>query len=100
MKIATALIAPAMVAAFALAGCMEGRPTPLPGPPRACNADRAQNLIGQRATPALVGKAKRRSGASVARRITPEMRVTMEFRADRVNVWVSTDGRAERISCG
>ncbi|MGY4395932.1 putative small lipoprotein YifL [Sphingomonas sp. UYAg733] len=100
MKTATALIAPALIVVFALAGCMDGRPTPLPVPPRACNADRAQSLIGQRATPALVSKAKRRSGASLARRITPEMRVTMEFRADRVNVWVSTDGRAERISCG
>ncbi|MES2057456.1 MAG: I78 family peptidase inhibitor [Pseudomonadota bacterium] len=94
MKIAIGLIG-----ALALGGCMDGHPTPLPGP-RACNADRVQNLVGQRATPALVGKAKRRSGASVARRITPEMRVTMEFRADRVNVWVGINGTAERISCG
>lgn len=83
-----------------LTACMEGRPHPLPGPARACEAGPAQRFVGQPATPALVAKVRRQSGAAVARRITPEMRVTMEFRADRVNVWVGLKGEAERISCG
>ncbi|KQS04868.1 hypothetical protein ASG11_11910 [Sphingomonas sp. Leaf357] len=90
----------ALTLAGALTGCMQGHPRPLPGPPRACEADPAQRFVGQPATPALVAKVRRQSGAALARRITPDMRVTMEFRADRVNVWVGLKGEAERISCG
>ena len=96
MKIA--LAAPALV--FALAACTQERPAPLPGPVGVCQADPVQRFVGQRATPALVAKVQRVSGARSARRITPNMRVTMEFNESRVNVWVGLKGEAERISCG
>ncbi len=86
--------------ALALTACMESRPAAMPGPVRACDAGPVQALIGSPATPSLVDKVRRRSGSALARRITPEMRVTMDFRADRVNVWVGTNGTAERITCG
>lgn len=86
--------------ALALTACMESRPAPLPGPARACDAGPVQALMGKPATPSFVEKVRRQSGSALARRITPEMRVTMDFRADRVNVWVGTNGTAERITCG
>ena len=86
--------------ALALSACMESRPAPMPAPVGACDAALVQALIGKPANPSFVEKVRRQSGSALARRITPEMRVTMDFRADRVNVWVSTNGTAERITCG
>ncbi|MEG3086337.1 I78 family peptidase inhibitor [Sphingomonas sp. PB4P5] len=93
-----ALAAPALV--LALAACTQEHPAPLPAPAGLCKAAPVQRFVGQQATPALVEKVQRRSGASTARRITPEMRVTMEFNEARVNVWVGLKGEAERITCG
>ena len=84
-----------------LAGCTtEGRPHPLPGPPRACKADRAQHFVGLRETPGLVNKVRRQTGAQSARRITPGGAVTMDYRLERVNVWIDGRGRVEKITCG
>ena len=97
MKIALAV--PTLV--LALTGCTHERPAPLPAPTGGvCQAEPVQRFVGQQATPALVGKVQRESGASSARRITPNMRVTMEFNETRVNVWVGLKGEAERITCG
>ena len=96
MKIALA----APLAVLALAACTQERPAPLPAPTGLCKAELVQRFVGQPATPALVKKVQRASGASSARRITPNMRVTMEFSETRVNVWVGLKGEAERISCG
>ena len=90
------------IAVLALAGCATDR-TPRPATTvvaQVCNVDRLQNLVGRPATPGLVAEVRRKSGAATARRITPEMRVTMEYRTDRVNVWVGLKGEAQRINCG
>ncbi len=42
---------------------------------------------------ALTAEAKRLSGANVVRYLTPGMMVTMEFRADRLNLHLGTDGK-------
>ena len=89
--------------ALALAGCSQAHPAATPAPvgeAQACNVDKLQGYVGQPATPDLLEKVRRESNSATARRITPEMRVTMEFRADRVNVWVGLKGEAERINCG
>ena len=94
------ILAPATMA-LVLAGCaMDSRPEPTPPTPRACVADGVQRFVGQPVTPALVEQVRRASRSTTARRITPNMRVTMEFRADRVNVWVGLKGEVERVSCG
>jgi hypothetical protein len=96
MKVA--LTAP--LAVLALAACVQERPAPLPAPTGLCKAEPVQRYVGQQATPALLGKVQRESGATNARRITPNKRVTMEFNETRVNVWVGLKGEAERITCG
>lgn len=92
------IAAPALL--LALAGCTQERPAPLPGPAGVCQAEPVQRFVGQPATPALVEQVRVAAGATTARRITPEMRVTMKFSDSRVNVWVGLKGEAERISCG
>ncbi len=65
-----------------------------------CDAGPAQRWIGQTSTAALVESARKASGASVARALTPGMMVTMEFRADRLNVTVDEKGLVTAIGCG
>ncbi|WP_156678673.1 I78 family peptidase inhibitor [Sphingomonas profundi] len=96
-------------AAFALlaglAGCAA---KPVDGPEAAvppaasgsCDATKAQALLGKRATPALIERARRSSGAAVARTLRPGEMVTMEFRADRLSIAVDAGETITAIRCG
>lgn len=96
---------------LALTGCMEsfpdrGRPDrPRPERPRppeagACNAGPAQFAVGRQANPRVVARALRASGARVERIIHPGQAVTMEFRADRLNLEVDGRNRVRAVRCG
>ena len=94
-----------LVAALALAGasCSSRTPPPQSTPPPAtqdCNAAPAQGLIGRPASPELGAEAQRLSGARVWRWLRPGQIVTMEFRADRLNLRLDAQDRVEGISCG
>ena len=66
-----------------------------------CNADAAQSYIGQDASEATVAEAKAAAGATGAVRvIQPGQPVTMDFRADRLNVEVDDGNAIVRITCG
>jgi hypothetical protein len=88
-------------AALLGAGC-----TPPPGstppPPEsaACNATSAQGLVGRQASPDLSHEAQRLTGARNVRWLRPGQVVTMEFRADRVNLHLDAEDKIERIVCG
>ena len=92
-----------LLAAAALigAGCTEP-PQSTPPPPEhvACNAAAAQGLIGRQQSPALVQEARRRTGAGAVRVLRPGQMVTMEYRADRLNIRVDTQGKVLAITCG
>ena len=91
------------IVALAFTGCMDRAPPETAGatPPGVeCNSNGLESLIGKPRSAAVAEEAKRLSGANAVRWLTPGMMVTMEFRADRVNVWVGTSGKAERITCG
>ena len=79
-------------------------PAPVPGPADAaaqCDADAAQSYIGQDASEATVAEAKAAAGATGAVRvIKPGQPVTMDFRADRLNVEVDDGNAIVRITCG
>jgi hypothetical protein len=66
-----------------------------------CNADAAQSFIGQDASDTTVGQAQAAAGATGAVRvIKPGQPVTMDYRADRLNVEVDDHNAIVRITCG
>ena len=93
------LAAAFVLIAFTIAACA---PTaPLPGVPTGeCSAKGLDDLVGRYATPALVDRAKRRAGASVARVLRPGQVVTMEYLNGRLNVNVDEKNRVKNFTCG
>lgn len=85
-------------AALALSACMHMAATPpaegaSTGEASACGAERYQTLVGQpqSALPALP------DGARV---VCHNCAVTMDYREDRLNVWLDEQGRVGRVTCG
>lgn len=70
---------------------------PIAGP---CDAGRLGDLVDQPFTDALRGDALRRSGARAARVIRPGDVVTMDYRADRLNINLTAQDQVERFTCG
>lgn len=85
-----------------LAACASRPATPPPpaDAPAACNADMARQYVGQPATAANIEAVRKRTGAKLVRALKPDQMVTLEYRADRVNVLQDAAGVIERISCG
>lgn len=89
--------------ALAVIGCKsDARPeTPAPAPPGVeCNSNGLESLIGKTQSAETSAEAKRLSGANFVRYLTPGMMVTMEFRADRLNLHLGTDGKIGSARCG
>lgn len=75
----------------------EGTPPP---PPGKCVADGLGSLTGKTRTDAVEKKALRLSGARTIRWISPGMAVTMDFREDRLNLELDSEGKIVRAHCG
>jgi hypothetical protein len=89
-------IALSALAVIACASTSESTSAPPPG----CNVDGLRELIGREGNVALNEEAMRRSGARQSRRIRPGDAVTMDYREDRLNIYVDARGRVERFECG
>src|SRR5690606_2058683 len=64
-------------------------PAPTGAATRQCDADAAQSYVGREASDATVAQAKATAGATgTVRVIRPGQAVTMDYRADRLNVEV------------
>ena len=89
------------LAAFALAGACVPREHPADNPPGVeCNAEKTDGLIGKKRSAEAEAEAKRLSGAKTVRWLEPNAIVTMEFRADRLNLHLGTDGKIGSARCG
>lgn len=89
------------IAALALTGACAPQERPAPNPPGIeCDANKVQDLVGKPRSAALEAEAKRLSGANVVRWLEPNAIVTMEFRADRLNLHLGTDGKIGSARCG
>ena len=64
-----------------------------------CNAGSLGDLVGKRASDARADVMQTRSGSRTLRWIAPNPAVTMDFRPDRLNVYVDAKGRIERFTC-
>lgn len=85
------------LALVALAACTPEVPPPLPSKPidDECGAGALQSLVGQ---PAAVLQTMRFGGP--VRVIRPGMAVTMDYRADRLNIEIDARETIIRVSCG
>ena len=90
------------IACAALAGATgcTGTTPPEPVPGVECNSTNLGSLIGKPQSADIVEEAKRLSGAKTVRFLTPDMMVTQEFRADRLNLHLGTDGNIGSARCG
>lgn len=90
-----------LVAAVILlcAGCTPP-PQSTPPPARECDAAAAAGLVGAQGSPRLAREAQRMSRAAMVRVLRPGQMVTMEYRADRLNIRVDGQGKVLAITCG
>jgi hypothetical protein len=91
------------VAAVALGACSTAPAQPpahgeTPG--HQCQPTGLERFAGQSATAETGAEILRISDAAVLRWVQPGQMVTMEYRADRVTVWLAAGNRIDRVSCG
>ncbi|MGK6323982.1 I78 family peptidase inhibitor [Sphingomonas sp. DT-51] len=95
-------IAIASVMLVALAGCAPKVAAPVAGgdaPGTGCDAGAASTLVG-RAADTVEAEAQRLSGARTVRRYATGDALTMDYRADRLNVETDAGGSIVKLSCG
>ncbi len=97
MRRATLLV-PALLAACSTAPAA----TPVHGvtPGHKCDAAGTARFIGQPGTGATGAAIKRATKAAVLRWAPPGVMLTMDFREDRVTVYLGPDKRVTKINCG
>jgi len=90
-----------------LAGCAKvtpppaADPTPIHGvtPGHTCSNANLQQFIGQAQSADLESRMLQVSGAATVRWVPQGTAVTMEFRFDRLTVFLDAQNKVERISC-
>jgi phage baseplate assembly protein W len=88
--------------ALALGACATAQPPATGGgaaPARTCNGSSIQQFVGQARSSALEQQMLQASGAAFVRWVPFGTAATMEFRADRLTVFLDSNNRVERISC-
>jgi hypothetical protein len=93
-----------------LGACSTAQP-PAPQPPsdsppqhgttpgRKCDPSNIQQFVGQQRSDALERQMLQVSNAATVRWVPPGTAVTMEYRFDRLTVFLDSNNRVERISC-
>src|SRR4051812_20640673 len=92
------LIAPSLLSACATAPAAPVVHGETPG--HTCNASGTDQFIGRAGTDEAGAAIKRATKAAVLRWAPPGVMLTMDFRADRVTVWLGPDKKITKISCG
>ncbi|MBD1553828.1 I78 family peptidase inhibitor [Pseudomonas typographi] len=65
-----------------------------------CHAEAAQFAVGQAGSPSLLDQARQQSGSQVARVLRPTDMIPMDYRSDRLSLYVDETGKVTRASCG
>lgn len=78
-----------------------GQPIPVRGetPGKTCNSSNIQQFVDRQATSGLGAEMMRVSGAAILRWVPHGGVITMEYRSDRLTVYLNAGNRVERISC-
>ena len=94
------LIMPAVVAACASASPPDATPVHGVTPGHKCVADGIDAFIGKTGTRATGQAIKRVTKAAVLRWSPPNTMLTMDYREDRVTVWLDENKKVTKIRCG
>jgi len=91
-------IAPVLVAACSTVPAQ----TPVHGetPGHTCKVEGTDQYVGQTRTDQIGEEIKRTSKAAVLRWSPPGVMLTMDYRADRVTVWLDPANKITKIRCG
>ena len=90
-----------MIRIVLLAGLLSGCALPVDiRLSKRCDADQVIGYVGQRYTAELGGVVQKKAGARSVRVIGPDMMVTQDFRADRLNIVVDDTNAVTRLYCG
>jgi hypothetical protein len=83
------------------ASCATAEQIPVRGetPGRTCNDAHIQQFAGRQATSELGAQMLAVSGAGTLRWVPHGTVITMEYRADRLTVFLDPSNRVERLSC-
>ena len=65
-----------------------------------CRNEGLQQYVGKPATAEIGAQVLATSGAKSLQWVAAGMMVTMEFRADRVRIYLDEQNRVQRLSCG
>lgn len=86
---------------LALSACATAQPIPVRGatPGHTCSDANIQQFVGRERTPQLEAEMRRVSGAAIVRWVPHGTMITMEYRSDRLTVYLDASNRVERISC-
>lgn len=92
------------LAAVLAAACTTTAPaTPIPpdaAVANGCNIAPVQSMVGQVATEASTEQARAAAGAASLRVLAPGDAATMDFRGDRLNIFVDAGRTILKFSCG
>ncbi|HVI98636.1 MAG TPA: I78 family peptidase inhibitor [Sphingomonas sp.] len=95
-----------LLGAVALAACAQTSP-PAEEPPAPggdvglkCDADSLIDLVGQPASAELGATALERSHSRTLRWIQPGTAVTMDYRLDRLNIYLDDKNATSKFTCG
>ena len=95
------LIEPVLLAlGLTLVACAPMPPQPSPPYTGQCDASKVSWAIGKAASADVVERIRVETGSTLARVLRPGQVVTMEYRAERVNVNVNARDAIERVTCG
>jgi len=89
-----------MLLLVALAGCTSIEPALPADSTSACLPATLDQFTGQPATAELGAQMLRSTGKTALRWVQPGMMVTMDFREDRLTVYLDAANKVERASCG
>jgi hypothetical protein len=98
----TAAIVPMLLAACSTAPAAPPSAPPVHGetPGHTCTTDGTSQFVGQIRSDAVGAEIKRVSNAAVLRWAPPGVMLTMDYRADRVTVWLDPANKITQIKCG
>ena len=75
-------------------------PIPERGSDMTCSAEGLEGFVGREATEELGAQMMQAAGAGIFRWVPNDGVVTMDFRPDRLTVYLDAENRVERVSCG